>query len=421
MLRQALYGSAARAGPRRSLSTERLLSMFSTKFSSVIQRSVLLIVVGFLMASAGFSADQPKGIVTYEKGENGILTILVDGDFFAQYRPVPDPAPEEGPVAGSYDSHGILGTPIIWPICSAAGTLMTRGFPMDERNYPEAADDPVFRNILANSRLGSLTAEKDHIHHRSLWFNHGDVNGVDFWGPDRGQILQQGIFSITEEAHSVAIKVFTAWIPQPNETPLCVDIRTITFGVLPQRPEIRYIDYDIKLSAYIDEITLADSKEGTFGYRTVGSTDVDAAKRSEKWGGHILNSERDKDEAAWGKRASWVDYYGPAPKRLSETELAQVDPENPESLPLTSAGVDIMNHPAGFRYPSWYHVRTYGLFAVNPFGIKEFEPESKLDGTVVLKKDESLSFYYRVLIHDNPLSYEELQTLFDEYKSVPKN
>ena len=80
-----------------------------------------------------------------------------------------------------------------------------------------------------------------------------------------------------------------------------------------------------------------------------------------------------------------------------------------------------MNHPAGFRYPSWYHVRTYGLFAVNPFGIKDFEPDVRLDGTVTLKKDESLSFHYRVLIHDDPLSFDELQSLFDEYKSVPKD
>lgn len=400
---------------------ERLLLMSASSNFSVLRKIVVLLALGFLAVGAALSAGEPKGIVTYAKDDGGVITFFVDGEFFAQYRPVPDPAPEEGDVAGSYDSHGILGTPIVWPICSAAGTLMTRGFPMDERNVPEAAGDPLLNNILENSRLASLTANKDHIHHRSLWFNHGDVNGVDFWGPDRGQILQQGVFSITEEAHRVAVKVFTAWVPQPNETPLCVDIRTITFGVIPARPEIRFIDYDVKLSAYVDEVTLADTKEGTFGYRTPGTMDVDAKERSAKWGGHILNSERDEDEAAWGKRASWVDYYGPVPKRLSDAELASVDRGDLDAIPLTDAGVDIMNHPAGFRYPSWYHVRTYGLFAVNPFGIKDFEPDARLDGTVTLKKDESLSFHYRVLIHDDPLSFDELQSLFDEYKSVPKD
>ena len=32
---------------------------------------------------------------------------------------------------------------------------------------------------------------EDHPHHRSLWFTHGDVNGVSFWheGPDAGKIV----------------------------------------------------------------------------------------------------------------------------------------------------------------------------------------------------------------------------------------
>jgi hypothetical protein len=79
-----------------------------------------------------------------------------------------------------------------------------------------------------------------------------------------------------------------------------------------------------------------------------------------------------------------------------------------------------MNHPSGFRYPSWYHVRTYGLFAVNPFGIKDFEPGTQLDGTVVLEKGGTLSFCYRVLFHDTPLSFEELESLFNEYRNTPK-
>lgn len=392
--------------------------MARAHFTSALQKGFFLLLAFSSLTAFPSSAEPAKGIVTYEKNENGVFTFFVDGAFFAQYRPDAESDPQGKPVVGSYDTHGIAGTPIIWPICSAAGTLMTRGFPMDERDYPD--ESAAFKNILANSRLDSLTANKDHIHHRSLWFNHGDVNGVDFWGPDRGQIVQQGVFSITEEAHSVAVKVFTAWIPQPNEAPLCVDIRTITFGAMADRPEIRYIDYDVKLSADADRVTLADSKEGTFGYRTPGSMDADADKRSSRWGGKILTSAHLEGEAAWGKRASWVDYYGPVPKRLSDSELAQVNPENPDSIPLTQAGVDIMNHPRGFRYPSWYHVRTYGLFAVNPFGIKDFEPESRLDGTVTLEKGDSLSFYYRVLIHDDPLSYEELESLFDAYKSVPK-
>jgi hypothetical protein len=386
----------------------------------VVRSGIRLSLAFLFFLCATLYADAPKGSVTYEKNDQGIITILVDGEFFAQYRPDADIDPKGEPVTGSYDTHRFLGTPIVWPICSAAGTLMTRGFPMDERDDPAAEKNPVLRNILANSRLDSITANKDHIHHRSLWFSHGDVNGADFWGPDRGQIVQQALLSIIEEAHSVAVKVSTAWIPEPGATPLCIDVRTITFGVLPERPELRYIDYDVKLSANVDKVTLADTKEGLFGYRTPGAMDVAANERSKNWGGHILNSQRQEDEDAWGKRASWVDYYGPVPLRLADAELAKVDAQTPDSIPLTAAGVNIMNHPSGFRYPSWYHVRTYGLFAVNPFGIKDFEPGTQLDGTVVLEKGGTLSFCYRVLFHDTPLSFEELESLFNEYRNTPK-
>jgi hypothetical protein len=30
---------------------------------------------------------------------------------------------------------------------------------------------------------------RDHPHHRSLWFAHGDVNGHDFWGESEGHGL----------------------------------------------------------------------------------------------------------------------------------------------------------------------------------------------------------------------------------------
>ena len=56
--------------------------------------------------------------------------------------------------------------------------------------------------------------------------------------------------------------------------------------------------------------------------------------------------------AAWGKRAEWVDYHGP------------VDGE--------TVGIAIFNHPSSFRYPTGWHVRTYGLFAANPFAEHSF-------------------------------------------------
>lgn len=399
--------------------------MFRVAVPSCFSRSARFLrhslLAAFLLVAVSASAtESPKGMVSYQKESSGVITVTVDGSFFAQFRPDADVSPEKGAINDEYGTHTFVGTPVVWPICSAAGTLMSRGFPMDARDITDTANGE-FQNILENSRLDDATARKDHIHHRSLWFNHGDVNGYDFWGPEKGRIVQQKVASITTEAHSVTVKTENAWIPEENAAAICADQRTITFGVLPNRPEMRYIDYDITVTAVADKVLFADTKEGSFGYRTPGSMDVTAVERQASWGGHILNSSQETDEDTWGKRASWVDYYGPVPKRLSDSELKNIDSEKPETIPLTTAGVDIMNHPSGFRYPSWYHVRTYGLFAVNPFGIMNFEPNARLDGSVTLEKGDSLSFRYRVLIHDASLTFEELQNLFNEYKAVTKD
>src|SRR5918992_3671337 len=71
------------------------------------------------------------------------VDILIDGKSFTSYI-----YPEK------------LQKPVLYPIRSARGALVTRGYPLDPRP-------------------GERT---DHPHHIGHWFNFGDVNGFDFWG-----------------------------------------------------------------------------------------------------------------------------------------------------------------------------------------------------------------------------------------------
>ena len=52
-----------------------------------------------------------------------------------------------------------LKKPVLYPIRSATGVVVTRGYPLEPR---------------PGERV-------DHPHHAGLWFNYGDVNGLDFW------------------------------------------------------------------------------------------------------------------------------------------------------------------------------------------------------------------------------------------------
>ena len=59
--------------------------------------------------------------------------------------------------------------------------------------------------------------------------------------------------------------------------------------------------------------------------------------------------------AIWGKRSNWVDY------------TADLDGEK--------LGVAMFDHPQSARNPTYWHARDYGLFALNPFGRKAFDPK----------------------------------------------
>ena len=64
--------------------------------------------------------------------------------------------------------------------------------------------------------------------------------------------------------------------------------------------------------------------------------------------GAIVNSYGGSQEMeTWGKRAHWCDYVGPVNGK--------------------TVGITIMDSPGNFRYPTYWHVRDYGLMTANPF------------------------------------------------------
>ncbi len=91
----------------------------------------------------------------------------------------------------------------------------------------------------------------------------------------------------------------------------------------------------------------------------------------DKAGGKIVNSDGLVDDEAWGKQAAWVDYSGP------------VDGQ--------TVGIAILNHPQSLRYPTYWHVRTYGLFAANPFGVHDFLGQPDANGSLTLARRASRS------------------------------
>lgn len=290
------------------------------------------LAVAFALLSSSVAVARAAQLSADKTAEG--VTIKIDGAPFTEYRIQ----------SGS--------KPIIWPIVGPTGALLTRNYPMAK----------------------GVGEKEDHIHHRSLWFTHGNVNGIDFWA-ETGVKTPLGTIKhreFIEVAGGETARVATRndWLAPDGKRQL-EDERHVVFGV---DGETRWIDFTIKLIACDGPVVFGDTKEGAFGIRVNEVVKVDAKK-----GGKIVNADGLVDKEAWGKRSNWVDYYGPIDGKV--------------------AGVAILNHPSSFRYPTWWHVRTYGLFAANPFGPASFEGKKEAGEGYALEKGKSLTLRYKLLLH----------------------
>jgi len=295
------------------------------------------------------------GEITAERSERGVV-VRISGHLFTEYLTKAGQAPA------------------LWPIIGPNGKPMTRAFPID----PSYEGDT-----------------KDHPHHQSLWFTHDQVNGADFWkaniNNDRGEsgphIAHREFLRVDSLGDRTCIVTRNDWMNGNKQ--VCEDERTVVCGIRGNGD--RWIDFAITLKASDGDVTFGDTKEGTFAVRVADTMRVDAGQ-----GGRIVNSFGQINEAAWGLPARWVDYTGPVDGEI--------------------AGIAMMSHPSSFRPVPRWHVRTYGLFAANPFGQRDFpQPEAVQQGAVTIKRGDSLTLRYRVLLHGGPTDAAEIERAFSEF------
>jgi len=257
--------------------------------------------------------------------------------------------------------------PFLAPLRSASGKIVTRRFPME--------------SVPGESR--------DHLHHRGLWFSYDDVNGVKFWEndpsytkPRMGRIVVRNA-EWKDGDRSGTLTAVMEW-RDPNGKPLLVETRRMVFY---SDPKLRTIDFYVTLTA-AENVTIGDTKEGAFAIRM-------AENFTERKGGRIVDANgRISMANVWGKRSDWVDYTG------------EVDGER--------LGVAIFDHPQNPHYPTYWHARDYGLFALNPFGQNSFDPAAE-ERRVNLPAGQKLAFRWRVVIHPGDAETGRVAELYREY------
>lgn len=264
--------------------------------------------------------------------------------------------------------------PFLWPIRAASGTYVTRAWPIEE-----AADEKGLKF--------------DHPHQRGIWFAHDTVNGSDFWNSytakNRGKITLEKVTELKSGKDQGSVSARFLWTGKDGE-PVLTETRVMTFY---DQPDLRTIDFDITLTA-IDKVQFGNGmetgggKDGSFGIR------LRPVLQEDKGTGHITNAEGltgEKD--VWSKRSNWCDYSG----EISGEKL----------------GVAILDHPSNPNHPVRWHVRAYGLFAANPFGLAAPGEAPK-----TLQPGESFRFRYRVIVHPGDAKTANIPTEWTKYAAV---
>jgi hypothetical protein len=268
-----------------------------------------------------------------------------------------------------------------YPLMGPGGVNMTRSWPMK----PDAEGE-----------------EKDHPHHRSLWFSHGAVNGVDFWGESAksGKIQHAGFAEVTSGADSGVIRSTNKWVA-PDGKVVCTDERT--FRVYNRPSNERLFDFEVTIKAPADrDLLFGDTKEGSMAVRINEEMRVSHGK-GKPGTGHIVLSTGVRDDAppakgdtvTWGKRSDWCDYWG------------KIDGK--------TVGIAIFDHPSNPVHPTPWHVRDYGLFAANPFGIHDFEKKEPGAGNLNVPAGQSITFKYRFYIHEGDEKQAKVAERYKEY------
>ncbi|MSP07081.1 MAG: hypothetical protein EXR15_00345 [Chitinophagaceae bacterium] len=280
----------------------------------------------------------------------------------------------------------------LYPIIASSGKMITRGFPLQPRPFERT----------------------DHPHHVGMWFNFGDVNGLDFWNnsfaipaaekPKYGKIAFDKIISLNSKSGKLIVSA--NWMDINKH----VLLNEQTSYVFSGKGNSRIIERITQLTAK-NQVTFTENKEGLLGIRLDRAFEEPATKpevfldakgfetlvpvlNNEGVNGVYRNAEGFKGGDVWGKRSKWV-----ALRAVKEGEVITIV---------------ILDHPNNLNYPAWSHARGYGLFASNNIGGRAFDKNASPVKKVLAEGDQ-IVFKHKIIIGGD-LSDAEINQLAVYFK-----
>jgi hypothetical protein len=308
------------------------------------------------------------------------VDVLIDGKLFTSYL-----------YPATFDK------PVLYPVNSPDGITITRGYPI-------------------NSQPGERV---DHPHHYGIWFNHGNVNGLDFWNNSPaipndkkhlyGTIIHKDIISAKQDIFYQGISIAelitsSQWV-DINDKVLINEETIYTFG---KYNGIWGVMRTSNLTADKDTVIFGDTKEGLFAIRFCREFEdyddkpkkllneqliaVDTIVADNRIASGIYrNSEGLEKAEVWGKPTRWI--------KLTGTK---------DGSKITMA---VLDHKSNIGYPAHSHARGYGLFGINDMGSSHFGDYPEFN--YKLEPRETITFKHLFIITAGDLNDREMNQITD--------
>jgi hypothetical protein len=184
---------------------------------------------------------------------------------------------------------------------------------------------------------------QNHDHHRSVWFAHHDVGGVDFWS-DRteGRVRQNLWYAYRDGDDEAVMASVTGWLDGEGNQLMEQDVVAALIPLADGEHALE-IQITMRPPAKAKSVEIGKTNFGFLAVRVAKTVSVHFG------GGTLTDSEGRRGEASiFGQQARWMDYSGPVASGRGPDRKTAVE------------GVTYFDHPENPRYPTHWHVREDG-------------------------------------------------------------
>ncbi|QDU46104.1 hypothetical protein Mal52_46010 [Symmachiella dynata] len=246
---------------------------------------------------------------------------------------------------------------------------------------------PHFYPLLGPSgkpltRMGHPAAP-DHDHHKSIWFAHHKVAGLDFWGDKNNNRARQDDWVHYQDGEDEAVMVTDIGWYDGHAAKLMQQRLIAALRPLPDGET--WLELQTRFTPAGNSLLLEKTNFAFLAVRMAKSISHAYG------GGQLTNSSGVKGEAdIFGKPAEWMDYSGPITNEITE-------------------GITYFSHPTNPHTPNSWHVRKDGWMAASVC----------MHNGIEITKDQPLQLRFALHAHAGDVNNERAQSLFNDFAASP--